>query len=354
MPPPQQDEDVARDYRFLKLRLTDVKKSGRQAVIINNSCKTQVLDAAATLPPHSNSLPKGARGQKNITSPIGEGEICHPELASGSCEMLKLRGQSDVQHDENNHPLPQSLPRGRETEKLYSRFNLHSSLKRKAAFTLAEVLITLGIIGVVAAMTMPVIIQNTRGKALQAQLKKAYSVLSQATQQFITDEAQIPNPQNFADPENQFFKPLAKYFNGGSYCSKSDCQDIYDKIINSYKNYPKNTLFSGTGSMENCLDDGFITTNDSMLIVFDRGTCQSDRFLFSVDINGVNKAPNALGHDFFVFEVEPEKGTIIPSGGYNSAYTDETCRINGPLFDNEGIGCTAKALLDNEYFNHLP
>ena len=91
-----------------------------------------------------------------------------------------------------------------------------------------------------------------------------------------------------------------------------------------------------------------------MLIVFDRGTCKSDRFLFTVDINGVDKAPNALGHDFFVFEVNPETGSIIPSGGINSAYTDQTCRVNGPQFDNEGVGCTAKALLDNDYFNNLP
>ena len=147
---------------------------------------------------------------------------------------------------------------------------------------------------------------------------------------------------------------LAKYFNGGIYCSKTECSELFDKIITTYKNYPKNTLFSGTGSIENCLDDGFITTNDSMLIAFDRGTCKSDRFLFTIDVNGVNKAPNALGHDFFVFEVDPETGAIIPSGGNNSKYTDETCRVNGPLFDNEGVGCTAKALLDNNYFNHLP
>ena len=201
---------------------------------------------------------------------------------------------------------------------------------------------------------MPVIIQNARGKVLQTQLKKAYSILSQATQQFINDEQQIPNPQNCSNPESDFLKPLSKYFNGGTYCSKSECSELFNKIVATYKNYPKNTLFSGTGSFENCLDDGFITTNDSMLIVFDRGTCKSDRFLFTVDINGVDKAPNALGHDFFVFEVNPETGSIIPSGGINSAYTDQTCRVNGPQFDNEGVGCTAKALLDNDYFNNLP
>lgn len=48
------------------------------------------------------------------------------------------------------------------------------------AFTLAEVLITLGIIGVVAAMTMPTLINQTNGAQYKAAYKKALSVLSQA------------------------------------------------------------------------------------------------------------------------------------------------------------------------------
>ena len=51
---------------------------------------------------------------------------------------------------------------------------------RRAAFTLAEVLITLGIIGVVAAMTMPVLIQKHKNQVTEARLKKFYSVINQA------------------------------------------------------------------------------------------------------------------------------------------------------------------------------
>ncbi len=52
--------------------------------------------------------------------------------------------------------------------------------KKKAAFTLAEVLITLGIIGIVAAMTMPALIQKNNNKVVEARLKKFYSVMNQA------------------------------------------------------------------------------------------------------------------------------------------------------------------------------
>lgn len=53
-------------------------------------------------------------------------------------------------------------------------------MTRHFGFTLAEVLITLGIIGVVAAMTMPTLINNTNGAQHKAAYKKALSVLNQA------------------------------------------------------------------------------------------------------------------------------------------------------------------------------
>lgn len=52
--------------------------------------------------------------------------------------------------------------------------------KMKWGFTLAEVLITLGIIGVVAAMTIPTLIANTRSAQYRSRLKKTMSTLSQA------------------------------------------------------------------------------------------------------------------------------------------------------------------------------
>ena len=52
--------------------------------------------------------------------------------------------------------------------------------KKKAAFTLAEVLITLGIIGIVAAMTLPTLIQANKNKEIEAKLKKFYSAMNQA------------------------------------------------------------------------------------------------------------------------------------------------------------------------------
>ena len=55
-------------------------------------------------------------------------------------------------------------------------------------FTLAEVLITLGIIGVVAAMTMPSLIQDKQNTERVSQLKKVYSTLSQAYLQAVSEK----------------------------------------------------------------------------------------------------------------------------------------------------------------------
>lgn len=63
----------------------------------------------------------------------------------------------------------------------------------KRAFTLAEVLITLGIIGVVAAITLPSVIANYQKEETVAKLKKTYSVVNQAILQSIVENDDYSN-----------------------------------------------------------------------------------------------------------------------------------------------------------------
>ncbi len=60
-------------------------------------------------------------------------------------------------------------------------------IKKQTAFTLAEVLITLGIIGVVAAMTMPALIANHKKSVIETRLAKFYSTMNQAVTQAEAD-----------------------------------------------------------------------------------------------------------------------------------------------------------------------
>lgn len=73
-------------------------------------------------------------------------------------------------------------------------------MTKRFGFTLAEVLITLGIIGVVAAMTIPTLIANTNGAKFRSQFKKTLSTLNQAglmsQAQYDFDYAGTANPCN--------------------------------------------------------------------------------------------------------------------------------------------------------------
>ena len=82
----------------------------------------------------------------------------------------------------------------------YCLSNLVSS--KKAAFTLAEVLITLGIIGIVAAMTIPTLISKYQEKTYITKLKRAYSMLAQAYK-FVELEYGSPKTWNLQKWESE-------------------------------------------------------------------------------------------------------------------------------------------------------
>lgn len=91
----------------------------------------------------------------------------------------------------------------------------------KKGFTLAEVLITLGIIGVVAALTMPTLIQNHKKVVVISKLKKISSVISQAYNSYTAENGVSPtddcgdcllpdDPDNALDVFNKYFMPYLK------------------------------------------------------------------------------------------------------------------------------------------------
>lgn len=84
----------------------------------------------------------------------------------------------------------------------------------KKAFTLAEVLITLGIIGVVAAITIPGLMENVRNRDLQAQLKKTYSEWNQISMQFMNDNEQSIPDYTSENGVNALINELPKYLKG--------------------------------------------------------------------------------------------------------------------------------------------
>lgn len=86
-------------------------------------------------------------------------------------------------------------------DKVFSRFTSPFSPKTPA-FTLAEVLITLGIIGIVAAMTLPTLIMNHRKQVTVNKVKKFYTVMSQATNSAIAEYGSMEDWQGFTTTRN--------------------------------------------------------------------------------------------------------------------------------------------------------
>ena len=95
-------------------------------------------------------------------------------------------------------------------------------------FTLAEVLITLGIIGVVAAMTLPTLIQTNKNKEVETKLQKIYSVMNQAILMSELDNG----------PKEYWSQSC------GEGDSDIDCETYYDKYILKYLNNVSKKTFT--------------------------------------------------------------------------------------------------------------
>jgi len=171
-------------------------------------------------------------------------------------------------------------------DKVFSRFTSHFSL-RKTAFTLAEVLITLGIIGVVAALTIPTLMVNHRRKVTATRLKQSYNILYNAIKASEAENGswlywdapeQGGNTKEFAE---KYILPYLKYTDIGeqSVFATSEGEDYYIKLVN------------GT------------------IVGLHMGACMD----FLVDING-EKAPNKFGYDQFDFLLNVKQSNA--SSGY--------------------------------------
>ena len=81
----------------------------------------------------------------------------------------------------------------------------------RKAFTLAEVLITLAIIGIVAAMTIPIVIARTTQSEYRTGAKKAFTTLSNVVQQLALQEDMAPEDyEERTDAQNQEYVRLMK------------------------------------------------------------------------------------------------------------------------------------------------
>ena len=227
----------------------------------------------------------------------------------------------------------------------FSRFTSHFSLK-KAAFTLAEVLITLGIIGVVAAMTMPSLTQNYQEKATVTKLKKCYSLVSQAYVSILNDEGGSDTLQ--AGDDLEMMEKFGKYLKYQKTCGRNKgC-------------FPNVTYKSVTGNgyskwEDDTTDRSRAILTDGTLIMFNKSAMwggNEGNYLYAqiyVDINGF-KGPNQLGRDFFYFYINPEK--IVPAGAKALEEKNEDQKFTKNCIQQNGYACAAWVIY-NENMDYL-
>ena len=220
------------------------------------------------------------------------------------------------------------------------------SLHKKVAFTLAEVLITLGIIGVVAAMTMPALIANHKQKELETGLKKAYSVAQQALLLMSADRGDVVP----AFSSREFQAEYIKYFKDPVDCGFYNRNGVCGDFNNTYKDY------SGKTSITNqYIDDGQFVLPDGMNVYIQNEGANKERtanIYISIDVNGAKKRPNKWGHDLFTFQLMSD-GKLMPMGIEGTDFYEKECSRTTASNKN-GIGCTYEAINNPSYFKSLP
>ena len=209
----------------------------------------------------------------------------------------------------------------------------------KNGFTLAEVLITIVIIGVIAAATIPTLINNTKKQEYVSSLKKAYSTLATVTNKIMNDEG-MPRGDigGWATSSQAVFNQYKKYLSYVKECDvgENGCygQGAY-AMLNS----------SGMDSTWGLTQFPKLILSDGTLLIFvhRQNDCSESNGNFGysggcstigVDVNG-EKPPNIWGRDAFIF-------VLKENGLYPAGCDYGTCTTAG-----YGQNCASRVLREN-------
>lgn len=219
---------------------------------------------------------------------------------------------------------------------------LSSNIK---GFTLAEVLVTLGIIGVVSAMTVPSLMQNYQRQSYVTQLHKVYNEFSQAFVRYQTDRNAINLKEAGFSSQNDVNSFIKSYFKVVKECeSMNDCFAASYKKINGTAtsawafNYKSFILANGASIRPGYSPDGNKIIN------------------MALDINGP-KGPNIVGRDLFWLYVYTNGliDDMPPDTSANAPLTKdqrETLYSTYCLTTTAVDGCFGKILNDNWEMNY--
>ena len=215
------------------------------------------------------------------------------------------------------------------------RFRIKSGMTfiKKIAFTLAETLITLGIIGIVAAMTIPNLITTHQQKVTSAKLRKAVSTLNQAIKMSESENGEMETwdkSLSYEDFINKYFRPYIKI--------SMTCYPMtkcgYPKGNAQFKTLNGNSNWGYTnanhGGRTPFIDmDGILYAFSFFLKGSEYQEGENDKIII-IDVNA-SQPPNTFGKDvFFLYRIE-EADSIVPYGADLPQETImQNCSKTGP------------------------
>ncbi len=224
--------------------------------------------------------------------------------------------------------------------------------KRKIAFTLAEVLITLGIIGIVAAMTLPTLIQNNKEKETVSKLKKVYSVLQQAQlgiiQEYGTFNNLIDSNTDTGERDENNFAVL-------DYTSTNYIKNLFEKQLKviknceSGKNCLKKPIYKLNGTKIGSYNDPLLVLSDGTTLFFGWSYSSCSKTTICTEIGVAlpvgTRDHYTLGRDIFYFKVLSDR--IIPQGTTKGNLANTDCNRT-----SNGHNCAAWVIF-NENMDYL-
>ena len=221
------------------------------------------------------------------------------------------------------------------------------------AFTLAEVLVTLGIIGVVSAMTVPTLMQNYQRQSYVTQLHKTYNEMSQALLRYQTDRNALNLREAGMSSQAEVNNFISSYFKVVNSCLDSSTVTPCFANQSEYKKISGATA-SGFDNDADGLGMSFVLANGTSI----RPWLSNGRnfIVMVVDVNG-QKGPNILGRDFFdmCIDVNGNIDTCLRNGGTfpHTEAQRETEFNDVCIADSASIaGCFGKILNDNWQMNY--
>ena len=319
---------VRRNFTLAPWGRADLRTDGAKRVRIANRLSGMHVSAKAKLCERGANPRQGVRrtgeGLKVNIAQLVRDDMSIQVSDSETDKRLDCHVADAPRNDIKSNPSQPSLRKG-----------------RRIGFTLAEVLITLGIIGVVAALTIPNLIQHYKKQEVVARLKSSESIFSQM---LYFSVAQNGDPQNWdlaehegASSQTTSSKEIATRITEKYFLSYLKAKKYYGYTSLKEAGYP--VYHKADGSLQKWnLDEKdwmscIIELSNGMTVFLRPDSTVADEngishfvgILLYIDING-KKGPNVWGRDMFLANIDTKKGKFVwPAPSNSRSYLKDAC-----------------------------